>query len=148
MNDIEICPFTADCIDEVFHITALSFKVAWSVDSFNNELTNKFARYVIAKCNGKVIGYGGMWLIMDEAHITNIAVHPEFRRTGAASLILKNMVNICKSESVTSMTLEVRDSNIGAQKLYKNFGFISEGIRPKYYGDNKEDAIIMWKRNI
>ena len=148
MYNIEICPFTKDCIDDIFHITVLSFATAWSIDSFNNELNNKFAKYVVAKCDDKIIGYGGMWLIIDEAHITNIAVHPEFRRTGAASLILKNMVDICKLESVISMTLEVRDSNMAARNLYGKFGFISEGIRRKYYADNKEDAIIMWKHNV
>lgn len=148
MYNIEICPFTKDCIDDIFHITHLSFATAWSIDSINNELNNKLARYVVAKCDDKIIGYGGMWLIIDEAHITNIAVHPEFRRTGAASLILENMVTICRLESVISMTLEVRDSNTAARNLYGKFGFISEGIRKKYYADNKEDAIIMWKHNV
>jgi len=148
MYDIEICPLSEDCIDEIFHITLLSFSTAWSIDSFNNELDNKFARYVVAKCNDKIIGYGGMWIIIDEAHITNIAVHPEFRRTGVATLILEHLVNICKLESVISMTLEVRNSNTVAQNLYRKFGFISEGIRIKYYADNKEDAIIMWKHNV
>jgi ribosomal-protein-alanine N-acetyltransferase len=148
MYSIEICPFTKDCIDDVFRITCLSFATAWSMDSFNNELNNKFARYVVAKCNGKIIGYGGMWIIIDEAHITNIAVHPEFRRTGAASLILENMVKICKLESVISMTLEVRDSNIAARNLYEKFDFAQEGLRKNYYSDTKEDAIIMWKHNI
>ena len=148
MYNIEICPFTKDCIDDIFHITHLSFATAWSIDSINNELNNKLARYVVAKCDDKIIGYGGMWLIIDEAHITNIAVHPEFRHTGAASLILENMVTICRLESVISMTLEVRDSNTAARNLYGKFGFISEGIRKKYYADNKEDAIIMWKHNV
>ena len=148
MYDIEIFPFTQDCINDIFHITLLSFATAWSIDSFNNELNNKFARYVVAKYNNKIIGYGGMWIIIDEAHITNIAVHPEFRRTGAGAFILENLVNICKSEAVISMTLEVRDSNIAARNLYEKFGFLPEGVRKKYYADNKEDAIIMWKHNI
>lgn len=148
MYDIEIFPFTQDCINDIFHITILSFATAWSINSFNNELNNKFARYVVAKYNNKIIGYGGMWIIIDEAHITNIAVHPEFRRTGAGAFILENLVNICKSEAVISMTLEVRESNIAARNLYGKFGFVSEGLRKNYYADNKEDAIIMWKHNI
>jgi ribosomal-protein-alanine N-acetyltransferase len=148
MYDIEICPFTEECIDEVYQITFLSFAIAWSINSFTNELNNKFARYVVAKRNGKIIGYGGMWIILDEAHITNIAVHPEFRSCGTASLILENLINICKLESAISMTLEVRNSNIPARNLYEKYGFVTEGIRKNYYEDNKEDALIMWKHNI
>jgi ribosomal-protein-alanine N-acetyltransferase len=87
-----------------------------------------------------------MWLIIDEGHITNIAVHPEYRGIGIASSILKEMLSICESNNAIGLTLEVRLSNTIAQNLYKKFGFKEEGIRIKYYENNGEDAVLMWKR--
>lgn len=132
----------------VQEISSLSFPISWSLESIEKELTNKFARYVILKNNDKVIGFGGMWVIFEEAHITNIALHPECRRMGYSHIILDSLEAICKKEGVTAMTLEVRASNIAAQKLYEHHGFKVEGIRKGYYEDNKEDGLIMWKRNI
>jgi ribosomal-protein-alanine N-acetyltransferase len=132
----------------VQEISSLSFPISWSLESIEKELTNKFARYVTLKNNDKVIGFGGMWVIFEEAHITNIALHPEYRRMGYSHIILDSLEAICKKEGVTAMTLEVRASNIAAQKLYEHHGFKVEGIRKGYYEDNKEDGLIMWKRNI
>ncbi|WP_461615182.1 ribosomal protein S18-alanine N-acetyltransferase [Clostridium sp. Marseille-QA1073] len=132
----------------VQEISSLSFPIPWSLESIEKELTNKFARYVTLKNNDKVIGFGGMWVIFEEAHITNIALHPEYREMGYSHIILDSLESICKKEGVTAMTLEVRASNIAAQKLYEHHGFKVEGIRKGYYEDNKEDGLIMWKRNI
>ncbi|WP_291581061.1 ribosomal protein S18-alanine N-acetyltransferase [Clostridium sp. UBA6640] len=132
----------------VQEISSLSFPISWSLESIEKELTNKFARYVTLKNNDKVIGFGGMWVIFEEAHITNIALHPEYRGMGYSHIILDSLEAICKKEGVTAMTLEVRASNIAAQKLYEHHGFKVEGIRKGYYEDNKEDGLIMWKRNI
>lgn len=148
MNNIEICTLCPEDIEDIIEISVLSFPTAWAREAFDNELKNNLARYVVAKIDGNTIGYGGMWIIIDEGHITNIAVHPDYRRLGVASLILKKLINICEEEKCGAMTLEVRKSNINAQKLYKKYGFIEEGIRKKYYADNKEDAIIMWKRDL
>lgn len=147
MNNITISPIQDKFIDGILNISLLSFPVTWSKDSFEKELDNKFARYVVAEMNNTVVGYGGMWIIVDEAHITNIAVHPEFRGLSIGSQILDALVNICSIEGVTAMTLEVRKSNYVAQNLYSKFGFEQEGFRKGYYEDNKEDAIIMWKRD-
>ena len=87
-------------------------------------------------------------MVVDEGDITNIAVHPDYRGQHIASMILEEMIRVCSSHSVTAMTLEVRKSNMPAQNLYKKFGFIAEAVRPKYYEDNDEDAILMWKRDI
>jgi [ribosomal protein S18]-alanine N-acetyltransferase len=149
MNNIEILSLKFEHIDSVIKIDALSFPTPWSRESFERELEiNKFARYVVAKQDGIVIGYAGMWLILDEGHITNIAVHPEYRGIGAGNLLLEALIEICRIDSINSLTLEVRKSNLVAQNLYKKYGFLEQGIRKGYYGDNKEDAVIMWKHNV
>jgi len=89
-----------------------------------------------------------MWVVLDEAHITNIAVHPEYRGIGAASAIMEGLMELCRLENIAAITLEVRKSNIVAQSLYKKYGFVEEGLRKAYYVDNKEDAIIMWNHNV
>lgn len=149
MNNLEIIPLTKEYIDDVVAIDTLSFAVPWSRESFVREVEiNNSARYVAAKKDGLIVGYGGVWIIVDEGHITNIATHPEYRGTGIASKIMEALIEICKLEGVLSMTLEVRRSNTPAKNLYAKYGFIEEGVRKNYYSDNKEDAIIMWKRNI
>lgn len=148
MNDITICPLKENYIDEIVAINKLSFHSIWDKKSYLEELNNGFARYVVAMKDNIVIGYGGMWVIIDEGHITNIAVHPEYRGNGIGSLIVQSLIDICIVEHVPSLTLEVRKTNFIAQNLYKKYGFTQEGLRKKYYGDNGEDAIIMWKRDI
>lgn len=135
-----------DDLDRVTEISNLSLKESWSIDSFLNELSNPLAKYIIAKENGKPIGFAGVWTIVDEGHITNIAVHPDYRGRGIGSMLLEELIEKCYSLGCNSLTLEVRASNIAAQNLYKKYLFIEEGIRKNYYKDNKEDAIIMWRR--
>jgi ribosomal-protein-alanine N-acetyltransferase len=91
-----------------------------------------------------IVGYGGMWIIIDEAHITNIAVEPAYRGKKLGEQILKGLMELAKLKRVARMTLEVRVSNDDAQKLYKRIGFKPAGIRPGYYIDTNEDALIMW----
>jgi ribosomal-protein-alanine N-acetyltransferase len=149
MNNIEIVPLSLEHIDDVLKIDNLSFPTPWSRNSFQREVeTNKFARYVVAKRDELILGYAGMWLILDEAHITNIAVHPEYRGIDIGNRLLEALIIMAKVDNIESMTLEVRKSNIVAQNLYIKHGFVQEGIRKEYYGDNREDAIIMWKHNI
>lgn len=146
MSDIEIDYMTEEDLDEVLNISRLSFPIAWSRESFEKELTNTFAKYLVIKKNGVVVGYGGMWIIIDEAHITNIAIHPEYRGISLGSLVLTEMLKLCNEYKVTGITLEVRISNNVAKNLYEKFGFLEEGLRKHYYEDNGEDALIMWKR--
>ncbi|GLC29336.1 ribosomal protein S18-alanine N-acetyltransferase [Clostridium omnivorum] len=148
MNNVEICTLKAIHIDEISKINSLSFHTPWSKEAIYKELDNKFARYVVAIMDGKVIGYGGVWIIVDEGHITNIAVHPEYRGIGAGDMIVDSIIEICRLEDVEAVTLEVRESNIPARRLYEKHGFIAEAIRKGYYQDTKEDAIIMWNRHI
>ena len=148
ISNVEIIPLEECYIDDIVNISIMSFPIAWTKDAFLNELSNKFARYVIAVKDDVVIGYGGMWVILDESHVTNIAVHPEYRGIGAGALIVEALLDVCRYEKATSITLEVRKSNEVAQRLYKKYGFVEEAVRKNYYEDNREDAVIMWKRDI
>jgi len=102
----------------------------------------------VAEVDNKIVGYGGFWVVVDEGHITNIAVHPEYRSKGIGSKIMEGLIELAKKNGIISMTLEVRESNIVAQHLYAKFGFRPLGRRKGYYQDNNEDAIIMWKYDL
>jgi len=148
IKNIEIKEMKEEHLDGVMVVENLSFKIPWSRESFLEELTtNELAIYLVAISEGQVIGYGGLWRIFDEGHITNIAVHPEFRRCGVASRIMDKILDICDENDIKSITLEVRKSNSTAQKLYVKYGFKIEGARKGYYSDTGEDALIMWRHN-
>lgn len=149
MKKVEIDNLTREYIDDIMVVENLSFSVPWSKGAFLEEIeNNKFARYIVAKVDGKAVGYAGMWKVIDEGHITNIAVHPEFRHAGIGSLLMENLIGIARKEGITSMTLEVRKSNIAAQRLYFKYGFAIRGLRKGYYSDNGEDALILWKKDL
>ena len=133
-------------IDSVLEVSSLSFSIPWSKDSYIQELTNPIARYLVAKIDNKVVGFVGTWIVLDESHITNIAVHPNYRKQGIASKLLEEFLDYCKLQGCVAYTLEVRSSNIAAQSLYEKHGFKQNGIRKRYYEDNNEDAILMWLR--
>jgi ribosomal-protein-alanine N-acetyltransferase len=147
-SDFKIYPMDVSSIKSIININQLSFPISWSLDSLQSELDNKFAKYVILKKGSSIVGYGGMWIIIDEAHITNIAVHPAVRGTGAGDIIVEALFRICRKQKVTAITLEVRSSNFIAINLYEKHGFEKVSIRPHYYEDNREDAVIMWNRNL
>ena len=131
-------------IDDILDISSLSFSISWSKDSYTQELTNPIARYLVGKIDNKVVGFVGTWIVLDEAHITNIAIHPNYRKQGIGSKLLSEFLDYCKSQGCASFTLEVRSGNKAAKALYEKHNFKQEGIRKGYYEDNKEDAIIMW----
>jgi len=132
-------------IDQITEIEKKCFSLPWSRVSFEGELINEHAYYECAEENENIVGYMGMWKILDECHITNVAVVPEYRNRGIASMLINKMIGVCKCSEIKNMTLEVRESNLTAINLYKKFGFFSVGKRPKYYQLPLEDAIIMWK---
>lgn len=145
-NNLEIRKMTEHDIEDVLKIENISFSVPWSKKAFINEIRdNRLSEYIVALKEGIIVGYGGMWVIIDEGHITNIAVHPEYRNQSVGSAIVEGLINLCKKNNILRMTLEVRFFNKKAQSLYKKYGFEECGIRPGYYSDTKEDAIIMWK---
>lgn len=136
-------------VEDILVVENLCFPVPWLKESFIQELSNKsLTRYICAKTEGRAIAYAGMWKIFDEGHITNIAVHPEYRKKGIGGMLVYHLINIARQENIKKMTLEVRKSNIAAQRLYFKYGFEIKGVRKGYYSDNGEDAIIMWKDNI
>lgn len=134
-------------LDRIMEIEKDAFTTPWTRESFMLEITkNQLARYIVVEMGNIVVGYGGIWLIIDEGHITNIAVDRDYRKMGAGKSLVEGLIHLCAEGYIGSMTLEVRESNIAAQSLYKKYGFIEAGIRPRYYSDDNEDAIIMWKK--
>lgn len=142
---LEFRSMRLDDIPHVCEIEQEAFLTPWTSGAFHNELTNNhFAHYMIMDCGGEVAGYGGMWLIMDEAHITNIAVKDRFRGQKLGERLMIELKRTASYIGAVRMTLEVRASNYIAQNLYEKLGFKSAGVRKGYYTDNQEDAIIMW----
>jgi ribosomal-protein-alanine N-acetyltransferase len=139
-------PMCFSDIDRLVPIELASFTVPWTRQMLEDELYNGNAYYLVAEYRGQVAGYAGMWKIIDEGHITNIAVDPAFRRLGLASLLLEDLIAYAKAQGIQALTLEVRVSNTPAISLYEGKGFKVEGRRRKYYSDNNEDALIMWLR--
>ncbi len=132
-------------IDQVLIVERQSFTLPWSREAFYNELNhNQYAKYLVIEDEGKIAGYCGAWIVIDEAHITNIAILPDYRGLKLGEELLRKMIDVALSMGVIRMTLEVRVSNIVAQSLYKKLGFQTGGIRKNYYTDNQEDAYVMW----
>lgn len=148
--DIKIVKMQKSDVDNVIAIEAEAYgEHHWSKESFLNELSNDLARYYSAFDNdGNLVGYAGCWQILEEVHITNIAVSPEFRRNKIGERLLKRIVDDCYKNKAKYITLEVRVSNKPAINLYEKYGFKSLGVRKGYYQNNNEDALIMWTENI
>ena len=154
MSEIQIRMANPGDIDAMTELDAICFAAPWSRASFEAELTtNRLAWYLVAEelsaedagdMVGKLIGYAGLWAIEDEGHITNVAVHPAYRRKHLGSILVGMLIDETKKEGLTRFTLEVRASNRAAFTLYEKFGFVPAGVRKGYYEDNNEDAIIMW----
>ncbi len=146
MEGIKIVDTSIEHINDIMIIERLSFAIPWSKKSFVEEISNnKFAHYICAVTHNNTLGYAGMWKIFDEGHITNFAVHPEYRRAGIGSKMMDALIGKANVMGIKSMTLEVRENNKGAISLYTGYGFREVGIRKNYYVNNGENAIIMWK---
>lgn len=132
-------------IEQISQIEKETFSTPWTKDAFHNELVhNQFSYYIVMEHDGEIIGYGGMWTIMDEAHITNIALREQYRGQKLGELLMKGLMVKAIKLGMRRMTLEVRVSNGIAQKLYEKLDFRAAGVRKGYYTDNCEDALIMW----
>jgi ribosomal-protein-alanine N-acetyltransferase len=128
----------------VHAIERASFTVPWPDDAYRNELsTNRLASYVVARAEDAVVGFAGLWVMVDEAHITTFAVDPRWRRQGVGERLLLALLDLAVARRAREATLEVRLSNMPARRLYEKYGFRPVGIRPRYYSDNGEDALIM-----
>ena len=134
-----------DDIDEVMHVEHQSFTLPWSREAFYNEIIqNKFAIYTVVEVDEKVVGYCGVWVVTDQAHITNIAILPEYRGRKLGEALMRQVMDLSQEKGAESMTLEVRVTNSVAQSLYRKLGFQGGAIRKRYYTDNQEDALVMW----
>ena len=146
MIDVVISRMTQEDIDGVYEVEKTAFPIPWPKRSFEEELKNLLAYYFVARIENRIVGYIGMWFVMDECHITNIAVHEEYRRQKIASKLIEKMLEECKEHGTTYIELEVREKNLAAQKLYEKYGFQEECIRKDYYKNpdqTKESAVIM-----
>jgi ribosomal-protein-alanine N-acetyltransferase len=132
-------------INEILTIEQTCFSSPWSKSAFYNEIVNNhFATYLVLELDGIIVGYCGVWIIIDEAHITNIAVLPKYQGKKLGEALLNNVILFARSAGAKTMSLEVRVSNLIAKGLYSKLGFQAGGIRKNYYSDNGEDALVMW----
>ncbi|ETT52443.1 ribosomal-protein-alanine acetyltransferase [Paenibacillus sp. FSL R7-269] len=132
-------------VPEILVIEREAFTMPWTEEAFRNELThNHFAKYMVMELAGHIIGYAGMWAIVDEAHVTNIALLEAYRGRKWGERLLDELMRTAAYLGMQSITLEVRVSNEVAQNLYRKKGFKPAGTRKGYYSDNREDALIMW----
>jgi [ribosomal protein S18]-alanine N-acetyltransferase len=139
-----ILPMHVDDLPSIHAIERQSFSTPWPPHAYRAELeTNQLARYICAWVGGRIVGYAGMWLMVDEAHITTFAVDPDWRRRGIGDRLLVALLDEAERRGAREATLEVRVSNVGARRLYEKFGFRPVGIRPRYYSDDSEDALVM-----
>lgn len=147
MADVTIRRMNWLDVEDVTRVEEASFAIPWTKEAFMNEmLRNEQAVYFVAVSERRVIGFIGVWQIVDEGHITNIAVLPEYRGQGIGHTLLAQLVAFAREKDLAGLTLEVRVSNVGAQKLYEQFGFVQAGRRRRYYQDNNEDAFIYWAK--
>ncbi len=143
MREVRIRRMTLPDVDSVHAIEAATFPKPWSRKDFVKEMTqNTCARYLVAVEDEKIIGFAGAWIVLDEAHITNIAVLKEYRGRGIGRKLTQALLQYCANLGVVYATLEVRKSNAVAQTLYQSLGFEYVGVRKRYYEDNGEDALL------
>jgi ribosomal-protein-alanine N-acetyltransferase len=141
---LRVEPMGVEDVPDVHRIEAASFPMPWPDYAFRQELqTNRLAHYMVVRSGNETVAYGGLWLLVDEAHITTFAVLPEWRRRGIGGRLMVALMDLALRLKARVMTLEVRLSNRPARALYASFGFKPVGVRPRYYSDNGEDALIM-----
>jgi len=142
-----VTDMTPTHLDAVYEVELNSFSIPWSKNEIRREIEeNKHAVYKVALTEtGEVAGYAGLWHVVNEGHITNLAVDIPYRRMGVGALLLESLITLAQEREMLGLTLEVRIGNAAAQKLYTKYGFKPEGLRKNYYSDTGEDAVIMWK---
>jgi ribosomal-protein-alanine N-acetyltransferase len=141
---IVVEPMRVEDLPAIHEIERQSFTTPWPPHAYRAELeANRLAHYLVVRVDGQLVGYAGMWLMVDEAHITTFAVHPAWRRQRIAERLLLVLLDLGVRRHAREATLEVRLSNMAARRLYEKFGFRPVGVRPRYYSDDNEDALIM-----
>lgn len=145
MGELVIRKMEITDIHGVVNVEISSFQSPWPEDIFYQEFANnQHAHYFVMELDGSIIGYAGLWIVLDDAQITNIAVMPNFRGYKFGEKLFGFIANQAMNLGVKRLSLEVRESNIIAQKMYRKFGLVPGGIRKNYYSDDQEDAIVMW----
>jgi [ribosomal protein S18]-alanine N-acetyltransferase len=140
-----IAPMTTADVAAVMRIERASFSTVWPSDAFYNELsTNKLAHYFVGRLDDQVVAYGGIWVILEDSHITTLAVDPPYRGRRFGEVLLLRLIDEAIERNAAWMTLEVRESNTVAQRLYRKYGFTTVTMRTGYYSDDNESAMIMW----
>ncbi len=146
---VRLAPMQAGDLDAVLRIERASFTTPWPAYAYHQEIeTNRLAHYIVARAGDEIVGdqivgFAGMWMMVDQAHITTFAVDPKWRRKGIGAQMVRALLEMARPLGARQATLEVRLSNLAARRLYEKFGFRPVGIRPRYYSDDGEDALIM-----
>ncbi len=147
--DVTLRQMTLEDVPTVAEMDRISFSLPWPERSFRFEVTeNDCSRCWVAEADGRIVGMLVLWVIVDEAHIATIAVHPDYRRQGMGEHILRETLKAARTDGAVRATLEVRAGNAAAQEMYRKFGFEVVGSRPRYYKDNNEDAILLTLQNL
>ncbi|MEO5986374.1 MAG: ribosomal protein S18-alanine N-acetyltransferase [Candidatus Limnocylindria bacterium] len=149
MARVVVDPMRLDDVAAVHEIERLSFRTPWPIHAFEQELrSNRLAHYVVARAGEQIVGFAGIWMMVDEAHVTTFSVHPDWRRQSIGRQLLLNLAELAGTVGARRLTLEVRESNKHAQALYDSFGFDIVGRRHGYYTDDGEDALVMTTLNL
>ena len=134
----------AEHVLPVLALERQAYTNGWPSTAFEHELQqNRLARYIVLHVQGQLLGFAGLWLMVDEAHVVTVAVAPGVRRQGYGRLLVHGLLRVARREGMLAATLEVRESNVAARALYRELGFHEVGKRNRYYSDNREDAVIM-----
>lgn len=141
---VEFVPLTEQHIAQIVALENRVETAPWSEQSFRNELGHAHSVFKVMMEGGQVIGFIGLWLLVDEAHITTVVVAPEHQRKGLGELLMRTVLREARERGMKNATLEVRVSNEPAIQLYKKLGFEEVAVRKNYYPENREDAVVMW----
>lgn len=136
----------AEDVPEISRLEREAFSMPWSEEDFEGMIRSENARYYVAEKEGTILGGCGLYIVLEEASITNVVIRREARNQGVGTELMRHMMEMCGRDGVKAFTLEVRVSNKAAIHMYEKVGFVSEGIRPGFYEKPVEDAMIMWKR--
>jgi ribosomal-protein-alanine N-acetyltransferase len=146
---MSIVPMSTSDVAAVTRIERASFSTVWPSDAFFNELnTNKLAHYFVGRIDDRIVAYGGIWVILEDSHVTTLAVDPAYRGKRLGEIMLLRLIDEALERGAAWMTLEVRESNAVAQRLYRKYGFTTVTMRRGYYSDDNESALVMWAGNL
>jgi len=149
LGRLQIDPMVATDLPAVLEIESLSFQSSWPQNAFASEIRdNRLAHYFVGRLAGRIVAYGGIWVILEDSHVTTIAVHPTLRGKKLGEELLLHLLREAVGNGASWITLEVRESNDVAQKLYRKYGFTVVSTRRGYYSDNNENALVMWAGNL